>query len=212
MRKLISRLAFFISVSVFVVGSVFISGCSSSQPQKTYYQLPVLADFSLEKPASPENSASPESKLGAKHERQLWIKGVNLSDYLAAPGIVYQTGDVSYINASNHLWASPLQQQLQQALISELSAAFPHRLVSGQELEKDADALDITITAFHGRYDGRVLVEGYWILSNSDNVIKRPFHLELKQKKDGYAELVLTLAKGYSQLAKSIAKQISSQR
>ncbi|MDC9588397.1 membrane integrity-associated transporter subunit PqiC [Xenorhabdus sp. XENO-10] len=205
MKKLISRLAFFIPVSVFVVGSLFTSGCGSSQPQKTYYQLPVLTN------AVAEKSALQEIKLGAKHEPQLWIKSVNLSDYLAAPGIVYQTGDVSYVNASNHLWASPLQQQLQQALSSELSAAFPNRLVSGQELEKDADALDVTITAFHGRYDGQVLIEGYWILSNSDKVVKRPFNFKLKQEKNGYAELVLTLSKGYSQLAKSIAKQLSLQ-
>ncbi|CAM3677794.1 membrane integrity-associated transporter subunit PqiC [Xenorhabdus thuongxuanensis] len=195
MKKLISKLSFF------MFASVLISGCSSSQPQKTYYQLPVLA-----------NLVSQEGKLGAKHERQLWIKRVNLSDYLAAPGIVYQTGEVSYINASNHLWASSLQQQLQQVLISELSAAFPHRLVSQQELEKDADALDITITAFHGRYDGQVVIEGYWILSNPNRVIRRPFSLKLKQEKDGYAELVLALAKGYSQLAKSIASQLSLQR
>ncbi|OKP05354.1 membrane integrity-associated transporter subunit PqiC [Xenorhabdus eapokensis] len=194
MKKLISKLAFFMSVSV------LISGCSSSQPQKTYYQLPALA-----------NLASQEGKWGAKRERQLWIKRVALSDYLTAPGIVYQTGEVSYINASNHLWASPLQQQLQQTLISELSAAFPHRLVSQQKLEKGTDALDITITAFHGRYDGQVVIEGYWLLSNLNRVIRRPFSLKLKQEKDGYAELVLTLAKGYSQLAKSIASQLSLQ-
>ncbi|MDX8000329.1 membrane integrity-associated transporter subunit PqiC [Xenorhabdus sp. Reich] len=211
MKKLILKLAFLTSVSAFVIGSVFISGCSSSQPQKTYYQLPVLA-ASPKKLASQEKSPLLEGKLGAKHEPQLWVKSVNLSDYLAASGIVYQTGEVSYINASNHLWASPLQQQLQQILISELSGAFPHRLVSGQQLEKDADALDITITAFHGRYDGRALIEGYWILSNSANLIKRPFHIELKQEKDGYPELVLTLAKGYNQLTQSIAKQISAQR
>ncbi|MDC9597383.1 membrane integrity-associated transporter subunit PqiC [Xenorhabdus sp. XENO-2] len=192
-------------VSVVVVGSLFTSGCSSGQLQKTYYQLPVLANVVAEK------SASQEIKLGAKHEPQLWIKSVHLSDYLAAPGIVYQTGDVSYVNASNHLWASPLQQQLQQALSSELSAAFPNRLVSDQELEKDADTLDVTITAFHGRYDGQVLIGGYWILSNSDKVVKRPFNFKLKQEKNGYAELVLTLSKGYNQLAKSIAKQLSLQ-
>ncbi|WP_408672936.1 membrane integrity-associated transporter subunit PqiC [Xenorhabdus koppenhoeferi] len=211
MKKLISRSAFFISATVFVIGSVLISGCSNSQPQKTYYQLPALVNSSPEKSLSPESVVQQEGKLGAKHERQLWVKGVHLSDYLADSGIVYQTGEVSYTNASNHLWASPLEQQLQQVLISELSAAFPHRLVSGQELEKDSDALDVTITAFHGRYDGRVVIEGYWILSNSDNVIKHPFNLELKQPEDGYAELVLALAKGYNQLAQSIAKQISSQ-
>nr|WP_173425897.1 membrane integrity-associated transporter subunit PqiC [Xenorhabdus poinarii] len=190
------------SIGVLVVGSLLIAGCSRGQPQKTYYQLPVSVDRAVEKPVTLE------SQLGAKHEPQLWIKSVDLSDYLAAPGIVYQTGKVSYVNASNHLWASPLQQQLQQALIAELSAAFPNRLVADQQLEKEADALNMTITAFHGRYDGQVLIGGYWILANSDRVIKQPFDMTLKQEKDGYADLVLTLSKGYRQLAKSIARQL----
>ncbi len=202
MKKLISRLPFLISIGVLVVGSLLIAGCSRGQPQKIYYQLPVLVDRAVEKPVTQE------SQLGAKHEPQLWIKSVDLSDYLAAPGIVYQTGKVSYVNASNHLWASPLQQQLQQALIAELSAAFPNRLVADQQLEKEADALNMTITAFHGRYDGQVLIGGYWILSNSDRVIKQPFDMMLKQEKDGYADLVLTLSKGYRQLAQSIARQL----
>ncbi|CBJ79924.1 conserved hypothetical protein; putative exported protein [Xenorhabdus bovienii str. Jollieti] len=198
MKKLMSRLAFFISVCVFAVSSVFISGCSSSQPQKTYYQLPALT------------STSQESRSGVKDERQLWVKGVTLADYLASPGIVYQTGDVIYVNASNHLWASPLEQQLKQVLITELSAAFPQRLIAGQPLEKNADTLDITITAFHGRYDGKVMIQGYWMLFNQGGVIKQPFKLELEQKIDGYAELVRTLATGYSQLAQSIASQIAT--
>ncbi|MBD2782091.1 membrane integrity-associated transporter subunit PqiC [Xenorhabdus sp. 42] len=210
MKRLILRLAFFASAGVFAIGSLFISGCSSSsQPQKTYYQLPVLA-VSPEKSTLQEGATQAENKPVVRHERQLWVKSVNLSDFLAASGIAYQTGKVSYINASNHLWASPLQQQLQQILISELSAELPNRLISGQELEKNAETLDVTVTAFHGRYDGRVLVAGYWILSDSGRVFKQPFHVELKQEKDGYADLVLTLAKGYSQMIRSIAGQISS--
>ncbi|PHM67234.1 membrane protein [Xenorhabdus stockiae] len=196
MKKLMLRLAFFIPAGFLLIGGMLLSGCSSSQPQKTYYQLPVVT------------KASEVKRVNVEHEPQLWIKKVSLADYLASPGIVYQTGDVSYVNASNHLWASPLEQQLQQILTTQLSATFPQRLVSDQLLEKNADILNITITAFHGRYDGRVVIQGYWVLSNQKETIKRTFNLELKQTENGYAQLVRTLSMGYNQLIQSIASQI----
>ncbi|PHM37930.1 membrane integrity-associated transporter subunit PqiC [Xenorhabdus innexi] len=197
MKKLILRLAFFIPVGFLLVGGMLLSGCSSSQPKKTYYQLPIVT------------KASEIKWVDSAHKPQLWIKKVNLADYLASPGIAYQTGDVSYINASNHLWASPLEQQLQQILTTQLSAAFPQRLVSDQLLEKNADVLEITITAFNGRHDGRVIIQGYWVLSNQKQTINRTFNLELKQTENGYAQLVRTLSTGYNQLIQSITRQIT---
>ncbi|PHM29405.1 membrane integrity-associated transporter subunit PqiC [Xenorhabdus budapestensis] len=199
MKKLMLRLALLIPVSFLIMGNLLISGCSSSQPKKIYYQLPA------------STITSEVSRIDTNQERQLWVKRVHLVDYLASSGIVYQTGDVTYSDASNHLWASPLEQQLQQILVNQLSAAFPQRLVSDQPIEKNADALDVTITAFHGRYDGRVIIQGYWVLSNQKEAVKRAFNLELKQTKDGYAELVRALATGYHQLTQSIASQIASQ-
>ncbi|MDP8727798.1 ABC-type transport auxiliary lipoprotein family protein, partial [Serratia marcescens] len=35
--------------------------------------------------------------------------------------VVYQTNDVQYVIAQNNLWASPLDQQLQQTLVTNLS-------------------------------------------------------------------------------------------
>ncbi|MDR0219203.1 MAG: membrane integrity-associated transporter subunit PqiC [Enterobacteriaceae bacterium] len=199
MKKLILRLAFLTSISGLIMGSLLIAGCSSSQPQKTYYQLPI----------STVNAEVSKIDLSQKH--QLWVKRIHLADYLSSSGITYQTGDVSYSNASNHLWASPLEQQLHQILVTQLRSAFPQRLISDQLLEKNADVLDITITAFHGRYDGRAIIQGYWTLSDQKNVITHTFNLELKQTKEGYAELVRTLSKGYSQVIQSIVSQIASQ-
>ncbi|MBS9423244.1 membrane integrity-associated transporter subunit PqiC [Photorhabdus caribbeanensis] len=179
---------------------IFISACSR-QPEKTYYQLPVVT------------IASQKSAI-VQHDRQLWVQRVMLSDYLSSPGVVYQSSDVSYISAANHLWASPLEQQLQQVLVAELTIALPQRLVSAQPLVNKPDTLDVTVTSFHGRYDGKVILQGYWTLTcqgSETSVVKQPFSIELKQEEDGYDDLVRTLAKGWSQLAKAIANQLMSQ-
>ena len=57
--------------------------------------------------------------------RQLWLEHVSVADYLAQSGVVYQTNDVQYVIAQNNLWASPLDQQLQQTLVTNLSSALP---------------------------------------------------------------------------------------
>ncbi|MCA6219860.1 MULTISPECIES: membrane integrity-associated transporter subunit PqiC [Photorhabdus] len=176
---------------------IFISACSR-QPEKTYYQLPVVA------------IASQKSAI-VQHDRQLWVQRVMLSDYLSSSGVVYQGSDVSYVSAENHLWASPLEQQLQQVLVTELTMALPQRLVSAQLLVNKPDTLDVTVTSFHGRYDGKVILQGYWTLTHQGSVVKQPFNLELKQEEDGYDDLVRTLAKGWSQLAQIIASQLISQ-
>ncbi|MEK9497652.1 membrane integrity-associated transporter subunit PqiC [Photorhabdus sp. P32] len=176
---------------------ILISACSS-QPEKTYYQLPVVTIAS-------QKSAT------VQHDRQLWVQRVMLSDYLSSSGVVYQSSDVSYVSAANHLWASPLEQQLQQVLVTELTMALPQRLVSAQPLVNKPDTLDVTVTSFHGRYDGKVVLQGYWTLTCEGSVVKQPFNIELKQEEDGYDDLVRTLATGWSQLAQTIANQLISQ-
>ncbi|MBS9431113.1 membrane integrity-associated transporter subunit PqiC [Photorhabdus hainanensis] len=179
---------------------IFISACSSP-PEKIYYQLPVVTIAS-------------QKSVTVQHDRQLWVQRVMLSDYLSSSGVVYQSSDVSYIGAANHLWASPLEQQLQQVLVAELTVALPQRLVSDQPLVNKPDTLDVTVTSFHGRYDGKVILQGYWTLTcqgSEASVIKQPFNIELKQEEDGYDDLVRTLAKGWSQVAQAIANQFTSQ-
>ncbi|OCQ52076.1 hypothetical protein Ppb6_02706 [Photorhabdus australis subsp. thailandensis] len=176
---------------------IFISACSN-QPEKTYYQLPIVK-------ISPQNGAA------IQHDRQLWVQRIMLSDYLSSSGVVYQSSDVSYTSAVNHLWASPLEQQLQQVLVAELTMALPQRLVSAQPLVNKPDTLNVIITSFHGRYDGKVILQGYWTLTRQGGIVKQPFNLELEQGEDGYDDLVRTLAKGWSQLAQTIASQLTSQ-
>ncbi|EPU8563016.1 membrane integrity-associated transporter subunit PqiC [Yersinia enterocolitica] len=176
-----------------VIAALLLSACSST-PSKTYYQLPALS--------------APAGVTSSVASRQLWVEHVGVADYLAATGVVYQTNDVQYVIASNNLWASPLDQQLQQTLVTNLSNALPGWLVSSQPLDSDQDVLNVTVTGFHGRYDGRAIIRGVWILKRQGQLIKQPFDLELKQGEDGYDALIRTLAEGWQQEAKSIAAQL----
>ncbi|MCV9880340.1 membrane integrity-associated transporter subunit PqiC [Brenneria izbisi] len=171
---------------------LFLSACSSSS-QKSYYQLPVV---------SPAGS----SGVTTANSRQLWLEHVSVADYLGNAGLVYQTSDVQYVIASDNLWASPLDQQLRQLLVTDLESRLPGWLVTAQPQGSEQSVLNVTVTAFHGRYDGNVVIRGEWVLNQSGEVIKRPFDIILPQPEDGYDALVKTLAQGWGQVAQSIAQ------
>jgi len=181
-----------------VVLALFLTACSSSD-QKTYYQLPVLS-----------STVTTGSVMAAGAvQRHLWVERVSVADYLAGSGLVYQTNDVQYTLTQNNLWASPLDQQLQQALVTYLRRDLPGSLVSTQAANTDdQDVLNVNVTGFHGRYDGIVIVSGSWSLTRNGQMIQRDFTLNLKQNEDGYDALVRTLATGWQQEAGQIAAQI----
>lgn len=176
--------------------ALLLSACSST-PQKTYYQLPAM-------------SAPAQQGSAASASHQLWLEHVGVADYLAQNGVVYQTNDVQYVIGQNNLWASPLDQQLQQSLVTNLSNALPGWLVSSQPMSSDQDVLNVTITGFHGRYDGKAIIRGEWVLNRQGRMIKRPFSLALTQSEDGYDALVRTLATGWQQEAQAIASQLGA--
>ena len=122
--------------------------------------------------------------------------------------LVYQTSDVKYVIANNNLWASPLDQQLRNTLVANLSTQLPGWVVASQPLGSAQDTLNVTVTEFNGRYDGKVIVSGEWLLNHQGQLIKRPFRLEGVQTQDGYDEMVKVLASVWSQEAASIAQEI----
>lgn len=173
--------------------TLLLSACSSS-PKKTYYQLQALG-----MPAPVSSGAS---------TRELWLEHIFVADYLMQNGVVFQTNDVQYVIAQNNLWASPLDQQLQQTLVTNLSSALPGWVISSQPMSRNQDVLNVSISGFHGRFDGKAVIRGEWILNHQGRLIKRPFNLELKQSEDGYDALVRTLAEGWQKEAGSIANQL----
>lgn len=183
-----------------LAAALLLTACSGGQP-KTYYQLPTTAERA-------ESAAG-----GGTVARQLWLEHVSVADYLASSGLVYQTSDVRYVIASNNLWASPLEQQLRQALLADLNGGMPGWLISDRSLGTEPEAvLNVTVTAFHGRYDGKAVVRGEWTLSHRDRLTKQPFDIELPQTEDGYDALVRTLGQGWQQVAQSIARQAAAER
>jgi uncharacterized lipoprotein YmbA len=179
-----------------ITAAALLTACSAGGDNKSYYQLPLATQ------AGDKSTASQGNRL-------LWVEQVAVPDYLAGNGVVYQTSDVQYVIATNNLWASPLDQQLRNTLVANLSSQLPGWVVASQPLGSDQDTLNVNVTGFHGRYDGSVIISGEWLVNHQGQMIKRPFHLELKQQKDGYDEMVKVLAQGWAQEATSITREIS---
>jgi uncharacterized lipoprotein YmbA len=179
-----------------LIAALALTACSSSDDGKTYYQLP-------------QSSVPAMQAVSQPGTHLLWVEQVAVPDYLAGNGVVYQTSDVQYVIATSNLWASPLDQQLRNTLVSNLSSALPGWVVASQPLGNDQDTLNVNVTGFHGRYDGKVIVSGEWLLKHQGQLIKRPFHVELKQEADGYDAMVKTLAQAWQQEAKGIAGELT---
>lgn len=180
-----------------LLSAVLVLSACQSQGKK-YYQLPTVHNDNSVAMTAPQSN----------HSRQLFVEYVDVSDVLSSPGIVYQTNDVQFVTAGNNLWASSLQQQLRQALVSNLNATMPGWMVSSHSMGHDQDVLNVTVTGFHGRYDGKVVISGQWVLKRNGVVTQRSFNRVLPQAGDGYDALVKTLAQGWQKEASDIARQI----
>ncbi|MCW1971824.1 UNVERIFIED_ORG: hypothetical protein FHW05_000638 [Pantoea agglomerans] len=180
------------------LAALALSACSSTV-NTTYYQLPSGA--ASMQVISSEANAQPT----------LWVQQVVVPDYLAGNGLVYQTSDVKYVIAANNLWASPLDQQLQQTMITNLTKALPGRLVTQTLMGQEHDTLNITVNDFQGRYDGKAVISGQWTLEHQGRFKKQAFNLVLPQQEDGYDALVKTLAQGWQQIAQQIARNVASE-
>lgn len=178
---------------------VVLAACSS--PQKVYYQLPAMTQGTTQGTAS--LSVTPVDS------RQLWVAPVILTDSLAGNGIVFQTSAVRYTIATNNLWASPLDQQLQQALASSLRARLPGwNVVAAGVAGASASSLQINVTAFQGRFDGKAVIQGDWVLHSNKRIVTQPFSFEVAQTEDGYDALVAALGKGWQQVAEQISQRL----
>ena len=147
--------------------------------------------------------------LPINYQHQLLIEPVIVSDFLAGNGIVMQTSPVRYVIANQHLWGSPLDQQLQQSLAINLSHQLPNWLVSTQNISDQQATLTILVTDFQGGNEGAVVIKGTWTYQQGDKILQQPFYRQLKQKAAGYEALVQTLSQGWADLANQIAAVIN---
>ena len=89
-----------------VMLSALLVACSSAPPVN-YYQLPTPAAAAVKPEAS----------------KRLFVEPVQVASYLNGRGVVLQVSAVELIMARQHLWAEPLEQQLQRQLRLHLAGS-----------------------------------------------------------------------------------------
>lgn len=183
----------------FVALAVLLSACSSAPTRSLY----LLDEAPGAQPAEAVDSSRPALVLGQ----------VELAAFLDQSGLVLQTGPQEVTVAAHHRWASPLLDQLRQALLTELAGAVaPVSVFDGGQGAPDGSLrLDLTVSAFHGHFDGHARVGGQWRLLDDDGAIIRRgrFAARPALQGDGYTALVNALAAGWRDAATTMARQLS---
>ncbi|MCK2046365.1 PqiC family protein [Chromohalobacter moromii] len=129
-----------------------------------------------------------------------------MASYLKDDGIVMQLDDIRIHQARHHLWAEPLDRQLQERMHQHLSQALPNAdvLRSGQSSEASTPALHVQLDVdrFQGRDDGMAVVDGQWrIRDDNDRTLSREsFEIERPLEDDGYPALVRALGSAWDTL------------
>jgi uncharacterized protein len=170
---------------------LLLSGCSS-QPAMNYYQLPVG-----------EHRAAAVAKPG----KSLYFEPVQVASYLNGRGLVLQLSPVELVMARQHLWAEPLEQQLQRQLRDRVLALSSDY---GPVLQAQSDTVRVAVQldAFHGQPDGYALISGHFFVSTQRTA--QPFSIRIPLADDGYPALVSALGLAVQQLSERIAGQLNA--
>ena len=148
---------------------------------------------------------------------RLVVTRVTLPEYLNDMGIAYQQDDVQVVTANQARWAEALDKQLTQALVLGLSGRLSGvQVIEGADGRPDIWRLSIEVSGFQGRFDGKAVVAGRWVLQRGDQIYSQPFLRLIPLAEDGYPALVRALRDGWQQeidelagMTKLIAKKIN---
>lgn len=183
---------------VLILSCMGLISCSSSAPVTNYYQLSPVAVA--------EKAVSTTAKNKAP---RLYIEPVQVASYLNGRGLVLQLSDVELEMARQHVWAEPLQQQLQRQIRDLLS-----RPTTGFTLVSQPDSqtmkLQLQIDRFHAiESTGEAVVGGFFQLhQNGEPFPSHSFHVLVPLEKDGYAGMVEALSVALAQVAEQISTSI----
>ncbi|MFC0178804.1 PqiC family protein [Thorsellia kenyensis] len=193
------KLTRFIQSTLVFIGVTFLAGCgSSAQEGPNYYQLPFNT-----------TTSSAQSDQIGRSLPVVWIEPIILSSQLASRNIAFQTSDVNYTLAQNHLWASALEEQLSVAFETDLNAILSGFFITRQGNSQADYRVQISVLEFHPRFDGKVVMSGRFnITSKSGKTITQAFKSETLLTKDGYEESVRQLAVLWQKEIELIAQKI----
>lgn len=158
-------------LTVTAVVLLSLAGCSSSSSSgPNYYRLPSL------------NEATTTFNCPTGVTTQ-----VQVSRMLNGAGIVLQMSDVTWLEARQHRWLTPLQEQLSQ------------RVQQAEHLQPwlCEQSVALVVTGFHGDHQGNAVVQGYWRWqSEVGEPVQDDFAEQVKLSADGYTALVKALDEG----------------
>ena len=131
---------------------------------------------------------------------RLVVTRVTLPEYLNDMGIAYQQDDVQVVTANQARWAEALDKQLTQALVLGLSGRLSGvQVIEGADGRPDIWRLSVEVSGFQGRFDGKAVVAGRWVLQRGDQIHSQPFLRPIPLAEDGYPALVRALRDGWQQ-------------
>ena len=131
---------------------------------------------------------------------RLVVTRVTLPEYLNDMGIAYQQNDVQVVTANQARWAEALDKQLTQALVLGLSGRLSGvQVIDGADGRPDIWRLSVEVSGFQGRFDGKAVVAGRWVLQRGEQIYSQPFQRLIPLAEDGYPALVRALRDGWKQ-------------
>lgn len=171
----------------FIIASLLLllMGCSSSVPNKVYYQL--VSDFSVN-----------QNLQSQAVNKIIVIEPINIASYLDTTSIIYQTDEIEFSTANNNLWLTSLSDQIQQRVFQDLSALLPGYLVTTQPTSQPSIKINLFIDAFYGSYTGDAVIKGHWVITHlNEQATLKTFDFRVRLEKDGYPTLVKALSTGF---------------
>lgn len=149
----------------------------------------------------------------------LEVMPVQLASYLEGGSLVYQTDDITLVQASQNLWADDLQDMLTRQLLTQLKASpaqplSQYRIADTSLSGLKGVRLSVSLDRFIGRHDGQSVITGRWRLRGVDGSVLEEGDIQTLTPltDDGYPALVNSLGEGWrvtgEQLAREIAKAL----
>ncbi|WP_164850358.1 ABC-type transport auxiliary lipoprotein family protein [Cobetia sp. ICG0124] len=167
----------------------------------------------------PQTTQTAAQRSVAADAPLLEVMPVQLASYLEGGSLVYQTDDITLVQASQNLWADDLQDMLTRQLLNQLKASpaqplSQYRIADTSLSGLKGARLSVSLDRFIGRHDGQSVITGRWRLRGVDGSVLEEGDIQTLTPltDDGYPALVNSLGEGWrvtgEQLAREIAKAL----
>lgn len=125
------------------------------------------------------------------------LKSITVPEYLQKQNIILVNSNGQVHQATNHLWAESIENQLEQMTLTYLASRLSDvQWIAPSQYQISAPYIIVNLEKFYASQDGIVSVSGYWTLWSQDNklLIQNRFNYSEKMPKDGYLSMTEVLS------------------